>query len=62
MEFVCELYEEQVGEGRYFLHEHPDGALSWKDPQVVALMQHHRIKKRRVRSMRIRTGDSQHER
>ena len=27
--FVCELYELQQQNRRYFLHEHPDGAASW---------------------------------
>ena len=27
--FVVELYREQIEGGRYFLHEHPDGASSW---------------------------------
>ena len=30
MDFVCELYREQALAGRYFLHEHPLGASSWK--------------------------------
>ena len=30
MNFVAELYAEQVAGGRYFLHEHPDRASSWQ--------------------------------
>ena len=30
MEFVCQLYEEQHKQGRYFLHEHPMTASSWE--------------------------------
>ena len=30
MKFVCSLYEIQHQEGRYFLHEHPARASSWK--------------------------------
>ena len=30
MEFVTELYKEQVFAGRYFLHEHPWLASSWQ--------------------------------
>ena len=30
LRFVCELYQMQLDEGRYFLHEHPSGATSWK--------------------------------
>ena len=29
MEFVTQLYRDQVAEGRYFLHEHPQFASSW---------------------------------
>eukprot|EP00972_Heterocapsa_arctica_P110183 16223057-Heterocapsa_arctica.AAC.1 len=36
---VCfELYNMQLSEGRYFLHEHPATATSWSDPKVVAFM------------------------
>ena len=31
MEFVCELYLEQIRAGRLFLHEHPEGASSWDE-------------------------------
>ena len=30
MQFSCELYKMQADEGRYFLHEQPDKATSWK--------------------------------
>ncbi len=30
MEFVCNLYEEQHRQGRYFLHKHPMNASSWE--------------------------------
>ena len=39
IDFVTELYAEQVAGGRYFLHEHPDGASSWKLPSVEAILQ-----------------------
>ena len=32
-----DLYEEQYRQGRYFLHEAPWAATSWKDPKVVEL-------------------------
>ena len=32
IKFVFELYEIQVNSGRYFLHEHPATATSWKLP------------------------------
>ena len=31
LQFSCEMYEIQVSGGRYFLHEHPDKAMSWKE-------------------------------
>ena len=37
MQFVAELYAEQIQGGRYFLHEHPDGASSWELPCVMEL-------------------------
>ena len=30
MRFVIRLYREQLDNGRYFLHEHPAGATSWR--------------------------------
>jgi hypothetical protein len=30
MNFMATIYKEQLKEGRYFLHEHPAGASSWK--------------------------------
>ncbi len=31
LNFVAELYRDQVLGGRFFLHEHPDGASSWEE-------------------------------
>ena len=31
LDFVMELYKEQVAGGRFFLHEHPDSAGSWEE-------------------------------
>ena len=28
--FCCSLYGEQLSQGRYFLHDHPTSASSWK--------------------------------
>ena len=36
--FICELYEIQVREGRYFLHTHSHSAKSWGQPTVVDFM------------------------
>ena len=38
MRFVAELYRMQIEGGRYFVHEHPAGARSWKLPDMVSLM------------------------
>ncbi len=39
IEFVIELYYEQLAGGRYFLHEHPEHATSWQLLQMKSLMQ-----------------------
>ena len=38
MEFVTGLYREQVLAGRYFLHEHPLCAISWKLECILDVM------------------------
>jgi hypothetical protein len=38
VKFCCQLYELQVREGRYFLHEHPLVATSWQLPCVIQTM------------------------
>ena len=40
---VIGLYRLQVDAGRHFLHEHPAGASSWKDPRMERLMEHPKI-------------------
>ena len=35
----CDVYEKQINEGRYFLHEAPWGATSWKDERVERISQ-----------------------
>ena len=37
LEFVTKLYEEQAKAGRYYLHEHPAYATSWKEPCIQNL-------------------------
>ena len=34
IEFALEVYQLQIDEGRYFLHEHPSSATSWQLPQM----------------------------
>ena len=43
LHFVAGLYKLQVDGGRHFLHEHPAGATSWRDPWIVKLLAHPRI-------------------
>ena len=38
IDFMVELYREQLEDGHYFLHEHPRWATSWQLPSVEALM------------------------
>ncbi len=38
LNFVNQLYRDQVIDGRFFLHEHPDGASSWEEECVQATM------------------------
>ena len=43
LHFVAGLYKLQVDGGRHFLHEHPAGATSWRDPWIVKLLAHPRV-------------------
>ena len=36
--FVCEIYEHQVKNSRWFLHEHPSTATSWRERCVLGVM------------------------
>ena len=38
MRFAVKLYRLQAEGGRFFLHEHPNSATSWKMPEVQKLM------------------------
>ena len=37
LRFCAELYEMQLREGRFFLHEHPLFAKSWHVPEIVKI-------------------------
>ena len=37
LDSVCSLYRRQLRQGKYFLHEHPATALSWKEDQVLEI-------------------------
>ena len=43
LEFCVKLYEIQWRSGRYFLHEHPDGAKSWQEACIRNLMKRHGV-------------------
>ena len=36
--FMAEMYREQIEDGHYFLHEHPRWATSWVLPEIEKLM------------------------
>ena len=38
LEFCCQLYREQLRNGRYFLHEHPAYATSWQEAVIQKTM------------------------
>ena len=38
LKFVCKLYAIQVAAGRYFLHDHPVAASSWKEQCVQEIL------------------------
>ena len=40
LEFVCSLYRLQHDAGRYFIHEHPQGAGSWSEDIVIETQEH----------------------
>jgi len=40
LHFALEIYELQVRAGRHFLHEHPQGASSWRDARMEKMMKH----------------------
>ena len=41
LEFAAQLYEAQSKAGRYYLHEHPASASSWKEPAIQNLINNH---------------------
>ena len=45
LQFVDKLYRIQIDQGRYFLHEHPDGAGSWKNPYILDLWNHESVER-----------------
>ena len=45
LECCVMLYRLQLDQGRYFLHEHPASAGSWKEPRMVDLMNMHGVER-----------------
>ena len=43
LEFVCQLYKEQVAGGRFFLHEHPATASSWQERCIAEVLELPRV-------------------
>jgi hypothetical protein len=43
LNFATDVYRWQVKRGRYFLHEHPATATSWKLPEVHHLLSHPKV-------------------
>ena len=39
LNFASEVYHMQIDEGRYFLHEHPANATSWKQRCIIQVLQ-----------------------
>ena len=37
LSFVASLYRRQILRGKYFLHEHPATAMSWKEDAILRL-------------------------
>ena len=35
---ICDLYRDQINEGRWILHEHPVGATSWKLDVMLGIL------------------------
>ena len=44
LDFVMELYAEQMEGGRYFLHEHPKSSSSWEEASVRRISQMEDVK------------------
>ena len=45
LEFCAELYKLQLESGRFFLHEHPKDATSWKEPCILDTSKHENVQR-----------------
>jgi hypothetical protein len=48
LKFVEEMYREQMENGRYLLHEHPEWATSWAASPMAGLLKDERVKRVRA--------------
>ena len=48
LKFACRIYAMQHRENRLFIHEHPDTAQSWKEPDVQRLLEMKGVVRRRL--------------
>ena len=44
IQFCMEIYQMQMDRGKFFLHEHPDSASSWKLPEVQRMMNNRKVR------------------
>ena len=44
IQFCIEIYQMQMDIGKFFLHEHPDSASSWKLPEVQRMMNNRKVR------------------
>ena len=58
LHFVESLYREQMDNGRYFVHEHPECALSWGTDAVSGILSDERV--HRVRADQCQYGATGH--
>ena len=56
LQFAAQVYREQVENGRFFLHEHPEFGTSWKEPCIEELLEMSEVS--RVRADQCQYGQS----
>ena len=45
LKWCCHLYQRQIDQGAYVLHEHPRLATSWREPEVMNLLRQEKVDK-----------------
>ena len=61
LEFVVSMYNEQANNGRYWLHEHPKGARSWKEKCMVELLMRPESTRVETHMCRFHMGSRDHQ-